>query len=399
MLGGYKVAGCLAYGFLALLSGCASTGDIVSAERRQLDVPEIDASVPPIPLRVAVYVEPAVLEARTYSKNSMTGQVVHWGRIGPQVLDAFAEYAPKAFARAALAPRFPDPAVARGDVDAVLAVEFAIGEWAYGSGFDDKLFNDIEVVVAVYTVDGTLIKRYSGYGSAPASRNLWNHAQTVQNVAAKSAIGVRPAVRAALLEFPTFEVLAHLARFQAEIRQRAEDPAPDAWQRRQAEFQAQVKMVQARTPANADDGVEFNKRMARIGNIGAGIGTAALGGMAAMGIGNVAASQATSLYMQHLMGDSEDFKRGLAAGQLATGLIALGGRGDAGGGAGGSAAGGNASYCQELLNMANQCRASQGSMRSLNPVTTRGRSGGGGQAGAFNDCYQNYMNAYEAACR
>lgn len=60
----------------------------------------------------------------------------------------------------------------------------------------------------------------------------------------------------------------------------------------------------------------------------------------------------------------------------------------------------NSSTCQQLLDMANRCRASQGSMRSLTPISPRGRSSGsGGQAGAFSDCYNNYINAYNATCR
>ena len=56
---------------------------------------------------------------------------------------------------------------------------------------------------------------------------------------------------------------------------------------------------------------------------------------------------------------------------------------------------GSSQMCSELLRMANQCRVSQGNMASIG---TQGR-GTTGQAGAFNDCYNNYMGAYRASCQ
>src|SRR5690554_6642042 len=90
---------------LALLAGCASTGEMVSLDKRRLDVPEIDASVPAIPLRLAIYIDRSVLGSRIYSKNPMTNQVHEWGVIGPEVLNTFVRYAPRLFAHAALTPR------------------------------------------------------------------------------------------------------------------------------------------------------------------------------------------------------------------------------------------------------------------------------------------------------
>ena len=75
---------------------------------------------------------------------------------------------------------------------------------------------------------------------------------------------------------------------------------------------------------------------------------------------------------------------------------ATGGGGFRGGGGGGiRSSGANTAQCQQYLNLAEQCRQRQQNMGSL------GSSGLGtsGQAGSFNDCYNLYMNAYNASCR
>jgi hypothetical protein len=64
--------------------------------------------------------------------------------------------------------------------------------------------------------------------------------------------------------------------------------------------------------------------------------------------------------------------------------------------------GGNSAQCQQTLataqqmrNAAEQCRMRQANMASLGG-TGRGTVG---QAGAFNDCYNNYMNSYNSTIR
>src|SRR5262249_37332689 len=89
------------------LVGCARQAEFVDPQRRALNVPEVDTREA-IPLGVAVHVHPSVVKvSRLWAKNTY-GQKVWFGNYGYEVVDAAAEYFPKAFREAWMAPRFPD---------------------------------------------------------------------------------------------------------------------------------------------------------------------------------------------------------------------------------------------------------------------------------------------------
>ena len=67
-----------------------------------------------------------------------------------------------------------------------------------------------------------------------------------------------------------------------------------------------------------------------------------------------------------------------------------------GSGGGASYGGSGGAGCQQYLTLANQCQQRQQSMTSLTPCLTCTPGTGGGQAGAFDECYQNYMGGYYA---
>lgn len=85
------------------------------------------------------------------------------------------------------------------------------------------------------------------------------------------------------------------------------------------------------------------------------------------------------------------FAAGMGAGGGGVGV----GGGHVGGGGGTRSSGANAGQCQQYLNLAQQCRQRQ---QTMNSVGSNGL-GTSGQAGSFNDCYNMYMNLYNAQCR
>lgn len=62
----------------------------------------------------------------------------------------------------------------------------------------------------------------------------------------------------------------------------------------------------------------------------------------------------------------------------------------------GSTGGTSSDVCRKLYDNAQQCLRDRDNMRSLGNT---GKHGTEGQAGAFNDCYNLYMNAYRAQCQ
>ena len=74
-----------------------------------------------------------------------------------------------------------------------------------------------------------------------------------------------------------------------------------------------------------------------------------------------------------------------------------GGYGGGYGGGGGGYGGGGGQDCSQYLRLANECRARYGAMGSLTGVGVPGTAGptaSTGQTGAFQACYNNYMNGY-----
>src|SRR5262249_39589847 len=291
--------------------GCASQAEFVDPQRRALNVPEVDTREA-IPLGVAVHVHPSVVKvSRLWAKNTY-GQKVWFGNYGYEVVDAAAEYFPKAFREAWMAPRFPDPIVNAANIDAVVVIESAGAAVNQPGPFDSQLIIDNELTLGVYTPDGTLIRRYTAVGSASIPFDGFHGGGSTQNLVAlteRAGAGVRPAMRQALLDFPTQDVIAALAR---DRRDSTHVPHDDAfWARQRANYEAGVASVQAKWPINdSKDGVEFNQAITRSAALITGLYAGTLSQLPAMNSTGTALNQMTGIYLRDMFGGTPEFAQG-----------------------------------------------------------------------------------------
>src|SRR5258706_9946315 len=113
-----KLLGFFAYTTFALLGGCAPT--YFDSSRGDLNVPEVNTSAP-IPLRVAVHIHPAVVRD-SHTWGTISGD--RWrADLGPEIVNAVAEYFPQVFNQAWLLADFPKQGLNPETVDAVVVIE------------------------------------------------------------------------------------------------------------------------------------------------------------------------------------------------------------------------------------------------------------------------------------
>ena len=198
---------------LVLLAGCvASVGvPLVDAEHRIVDVPQIDASFAPAPMRIAVYISPEAANALSLSdlRNTPNGNLLSYGKLGPGILSGVTEYFPKAFAEVFVVSDFPHVLVDAADFDAVVVFESALASsHTYDTSAMDP-FADVLLNVGIYSPAGERLLGYRVIAS-PKFKVEWdlNIVRATQRGYQASTEAARIAVRLALQKFPAKQAYA-----------------------------------------------------------------------------------------------------------------------------------------------------------------------------------------------
>lgn len=256
---------CLICLFPLLLSACTSYGvPLVPSGDRITSVAALGSHFKPLPLRVAVYVAPQVLDSHVVFDNHADSNypyVVDFGRIGPAVAAAVAKYVPSAFAKTYLVSSFPDRRLVGKPIDAVFVIEHvAESRWRAAMGQEGW---DVSISAGLYGVHGEPVAHYSVVASrVPKSRTFeaatpaWI-AWEVRN--ATAAVG--PAVRLALRRLPRGQVLDYFASHGAGMRggPGAERGNARYWRQRRGAFAQRIATDRPRLPVPTITLLEYAK--------------------------------------------------------------------------------------------------------------------------------------------
>ena len=416
---------------------------------------QITAATKPVPMSIAVHVTREAYESKAVEDSraapGIKRQVFDHGALEPHLVQAIKAQAPKAFERVFYTPEFPNVALWKEGIDAVVSIEsaranfFTVKDSSKPNGYFGGW--EIVLVIGVYTIDG----RPLGYYDAPKSvlRAIYRSevvAPPVTDPAALEAEGkqaaascgtsvvacqmaLEPLFRKMLAEamgaamgqafrqFPTAEVAKYVDQRRSEI-----DAGYAAFlmQKDNASFilglreDVRVKIVEM-TPTldkptinKVQHFANMERTSAQLNAVGGALGAAQAANLSRMGMQNTARLTAMNAQMQ-----TKDAQQRFAE------LERLGFGGMDGGTQGlltlisGVAsyqqyqaqrqqqqmAAGRSTACPDLLRMRDQAVKNRNDMRSVSKQAgvTSGRLGG--QAGAQQEAADTYQTIYNQYCR
>lgn len=269
-----------------LLCACVTENGVplVDTKNRILEVPAIDDSFVPAPLRVGVYIAPEAANAHLLNdlRNTANGNLLSYGKLGPGILSGVTEYFPRAFADVFVLSDFPHVVVDAADLDAVLVFESAQGSGhTHDTGMMEPI-NDVLLKIGVYSPAG---ERLLGYQVVASSKVVvetdFNIVRAVARGYEYTPVAARNAVRLALVKFPAKE--AHAAAL-ADREKRAGALAGEALLRERAEAMRRHIAADAnpRITGTPRDALEWAGGMARTVNALAIVGSALSAGLTAV---------------------------------------------------------------------------------------------------------------------
>ena len=268
-----------------LLSSCVTSNglQLVDAAHRVLEVPPIDDSFMPAPMRIGVFIAPEAADAQLIAdlRNTPNGNLLTYGPLGPGILSGVTEYFPKAFAEVYMLSEFPHVVVDAADLDAVLVFESGL---ASGHTHDTSMMepiNDTLLNLGVYSPAGERLLGYQVIASTktPVEWDM-NITRSVQRGYDAVPGIVRNAVRLALIKFPAREAYASAMA----ARQRRAGALTDEASLRQR-GQAMNQQIAANAPkldAAPRDAMEWATGMAKTVNVLSVVGGALSAGLAAV---------------------------------------------------------------------------------------------------------------------
>jgi len=302
---------------------------LVATKDRVLDIPPIDASFVPVPMRIGVYIAPEAANAPALSdlRGTFNGNLLSYGKLGPGILSGVTESFPKAFAEVYILSDFPHVLVDAADFDSVVVFESAA---ASGHTVDTGMMepiSDVLLNVGVYSPAGERLLGYQVIGSTK-TKVEWD--MNIVRATGRGYTGVvvaaRNAVRLALLKFPAKE--AYTAAM-ADRTRRAGALAGEAVLRQRAQaMREQIAAKAPRVDGTPRDALEWATGMAQTVNTLAIIGAAVSAGLtavpAASGLATVSGSLSNVIASANAPGSTSgtgsgviiEFLGGVASAQL-----------------------------------------------------------------------------------